>query len=128
MTGRAGVFARYPGSPGDEAVGPDGSVRPAYRPVAGVLDELGGVWLTAVVGAVAQERRMRGVVFGTFVDGRLQERPFPLCPIPRVLAAAGSAHLARAVEQRPRAPNAFLADAYQPAGRRRTDPERQPEV
>src|SRR3954467_14502982 len=121
MSGSPGVFARYPGSARDEAVDPDGAVRPAYAPVAEVLEGLGAVGITAVVGAVAQERRMRGVVFGTFVDGRLQERPFPLCPVPRVLSAADWAHLSRGVEQRTRALNAFLADVYRPGGRRRTD-------
>src|SRR3712207_3794324 len=125
MTGRSSVFARYPGSAGDEAVGPDGAVRPAYEPVAQVLDGLGEVGITAVVGAVAQERRIRGVAFGTFVDGRLQERPFPLCPVPRVLSAADWSHLSRGVEQRTRALNAFLADVYRRSGRRRTDADQQ---
>jgi carboxylate-amine ligase len=128
MTGSPGVFARYPAAAGDEAVAPDGSVRPAYAPVAEVLDRLGGVGVTALVGAVAQERRIRGVVFGTFVDGRLRERPFPMCPVPRVLSAADWAHLASGVEQRTRALNAFVADVYRPAGRRRTDADQHPEV
>jgi uncharacterized circularly permuted ATP-grasp superfamily protein len=128
MTSGASVFARYPASAGDEAVTADGSVRPGYAPVARVLDRLGGVGLTAVVGAVAQERRMRGVVFGSYVDGRLEERPFPLCPVPRVLSAADWAHLSAGVEQRTRALNAFLADVYRPAGRRRTDEDKQPEA
>ncbi|CCH86318.1 conserved protein of unknown function [Modestobacter italicus] len=128
MTSSPGVFARYPASVGDEAVTADGAVRPGYEPVARVLDQLGGVGLAAVVGAVAQERRMRGVVFGSYVDGRLQERPFPLCPVPRVLSAADWAHLSAGVEQRTRALNAFLADVYRPTGRRRTDEEKQPEV
>jgi uncharacterized circularly permuted ATP-grasp superfamily protein len=122
------VFARYPGSAQDEAVAPDGSVRPAYEPVARVLTSLGAVGITAVVGAVAQERRIRGVAFGSFVDGRLVERPFPLCPVPRVLSAADWAHLSLGVEQRTRALNAFLADVYRPAGRRRTDPDQHAEV
>ena len=128
MSSSPDVFARYPGSDRDEAVGPDGELRPAYEPVAEVLDELGAVGLTAVVGAIAQERRMRGVVFGTFVDGRLEERPFPLCPVPRVLGAADWAHLSSGVEQRHRALNAFLADVYRPSGRRCTDPDQDPEV
>src|SRR4051794_24312169 len=128
MSRTPGVFARYPGSVQDEAVGPDGSVRPAYEPVARVLDSLGGVGIPAVVGAVAQERRIRGVAFGAFVDGRLQERPFPMCPVPRVISAADWAHLSRGVEQRTRALNAFLADVYRPAGRRRTDPDQHPEI
>ncbi|QXG74905.1 circularly permuted type 2 ATP-grasp protein [Modestobacter sp. L9-4] len=122
------VFARYPGSARDEAVALDGSVRPPFEPVAGALEELGGVGLTSVVGAMSQERRVRGVVFGSYVDGRLEERPFPICPVPRVLPAADWAHLARGVEQRHRALNAFLADVYRPAGRRRTDDDRQPEI
>jgi carboxylate-amine ligase len=128
MTSSPGIFARYPGSAGDEAVGPDGAVRDDYGPVARVLDGLGGVGVAAVVGAVAQERRIRGVVFGSYVDGRLVERPFPLCPVPRVLSAADWAHLSTGVEQRTRALNAFLADVYRPAGRRRTDPDQHPEV
>jgi uncharacterized circularly permuted ATP-grasp superfamily protein len=128
MTAVPSVFDRYPGSVRDEAVGPDGSVCAAYGPVAGALEELGGVGITAVVGAMAQERRMRGVVFGSYVDGRLEERPFPLCPVPRVLTADDWAHASRGVEQRHRALNAFLADVYRPGGRRRTDEDRQPEV
>jgi carboxylate-amine ligase len=128
MTDTAGVFARYPGSSGDEAVGPDGVLRAGYEAVARTLDELGGVGLAAVVGEIARERRARGVVFGSFVDGRLEERPFPLCPVPRVVPAADWARLSRGVEQRTRALNAFLGDVYRPGGRRRTDAEREPEV
>ena len=128
MTDTAGSFARYPGSPTDEAVDPDGHLRPGYEPVARVLEELGAVGLDAVAGDVARERRARGVVFGTYVDGRMEERPFPLCPVPRVVPAGDWAYLSRGVEQRTRALNAFLDDVYRPAGRRRTDTERDPEV
>jgi uncharacterized circularly permuted ATP-grasp superfamily protein len=128
MTDTAGVFAGYPGSATDEAVGPDGDLRPGYGPVARVLGELGRVGLAAAVDDIARERRERGVVFGTFVDGRLEERPFPLCPVPRVVPPADWAHLSRGVVQRTRALNAFLADVYRPGGRRRTDSDRAPEV
>jgi uncharacterized circularly permuted ATP-grasp superfamily protein len=128
MTDTAGSFARYPGSPTDEAVDPEGHLRPGYEPVARVVEELGAVGLAAVAGDIARQRRARGVVFGTYVDGRLEERPFPLCPLPRVVPAADWDHLARGVEQRTRALNAFLDDVYRPAGRRRTDTERDPEV
>lgn len=128
MTDATGVFARYPGSASDEAVGPDGRLRPGYEPVARVLDELGAVGLATLVEEMARRRRVDGVVSGTFVDGRLRERPVPLCPIPRLVPAADWAHLSRGVEQRTRALNAFLTDVYRPAGRRRTDPDREPEV
>ena len=128
MTDTAGLFARYPGSAVDEAVDPDGHVRRGYEPVARWLEELGAVGLAAVTGDIARERRSRGVVFGTYVDGRLEERPFPLCPVPRVVPGDEWAHLARGVEQRTRALNAFLDDVYRPAGRRRTDAERDPGI
>ncbi len=121
MTEATGVFARYPGSVRDEAVGPDGSLLPGYAPVAPVLEELGGVGLASVVGEMGRERRARGVVVGTFVDGELREQPFPLDPLPRVVGAGDWAHVAAGVEQRTRALNAFLADAYRPLGRRRSD-------
>jgi len=128
MTRGPGVFARYPGSTIDEAVASGGEVRPGYEAIAQELSVLGGVGITAVVGAIAQERRIRGVVFGTFNDGRLEERPFPVCPVPRVLSAADWDHVSRGVEQRTRALNAFLADVYRSAGRRRTDADRDAEV
>jgi uncharacterized circularly permuted ATP-grasp superfamily protein len=128
VTALPSVFAQYPGSARDEAVRPDGSLHPSFAPVAGALEQLGGAGLGAAVSAMAQQRRAAGVVFGSFVDGRLEERPFPLCPVPRVLPAADWAHVARGVEQRHRALNAFLADVYRPAGRRRTDTDRQAEI
>jgi carboxylate-amine ligase len=123
MTDAAGVFARYPGGVRDEAVDGGGRLRATYEPVARVLQELGGVGLTATAGAMAQERRVRGVVFGSFVDGRVVERAFPVCPVPRVVPAADWAHLSAGVEQRTRALNAFVADVYRKGGRRRTDPD-----
>ncbi|WP_164700361.1 circularly permuted type 2 ATP-grasp protein [Modestobacter sp. KNN46-3] len=125
MTDASGVFARYPGSADDEATG---ARRSAYRPVLQAMDDLGADGIGAVVDAIDRERRSRGVVAGSYVDGRLQERSLPLCPVPRVVPAADWAHVARGAEQRHRALNAFLADVYRPAGRRRTDPDRHPEV
>jgi len=122
------LFARYPGSARDEAVAADGTLRLSFQPVAGALEQLGAAGLAAVEDAVARERRRNGVVFGSYVDGRLEERSFPLCPVPRVLPAADWAHVARGVEQRHRALNAFLADVYRAGGRRRTDSDRQPEI
>src|SRR4051794_9016683 len=49
-------------------------------------------------------------------------------PVPRVLAGTEWAAVAAGVEQRHRALNAFLADAYRAAGRRRGDADRNPEV
>lgn len=121
MTDTTGLFARYPAPAVDEAVGADGAVLAGYGSLVPALEELGGVGLTAAVGEMGRERRARGVVFGSFVDGELVEHPFPLDPLPRLVPAPDWAQLARGVEQRTRALNAFLADAYRPAGRRRGD-------
>jgi uncharacterized circularly permuted ATP-grasp superfamily protein len=49
-------------------------------------------------------------------------------PVPRVVPAAEWARVAAGVAQRHRALNAFLADAYRAAGRRRGDADRAPQV
>lgn len=121
MTGTTDLFAHYRPHPADEAVAPDGAVRPGYRAVVPALQELGGVGLATAVGEMGRERRARGVVFGSFVDGALVEHPFPVDPLPRLLPAGEWDLIARGVEQRTRALNAFLADAYRPTGRRRGD-------
>lgn len=125
MTDASGVFARYPGSGRDEAVG---VLRSAYRSVGQALDDLGAGGITAVVDGVARERRERGVLAGSYVDGRVRERELPFCPVPRLLLATDWTYVARGAEQRHRMLNAFLADVHRPAGRRRTDPDRHPEV
>ena len=65
----------------------------------------------------------------SWADGRQTVRPVPArTRCPRVVPAADWAAVAAGVEQRHRALNAFLADAYRAAGRRRGDADRAPEV
>ena len=120
------LLASYPGSPGDEAVDPDGRLRDGWPVLAPLLDRLGLSGLAAAGTALAVERRARGVVVGGWSDGRHSVRPLPMDPVPRVLPAGEWAAVAAGVEQRHRALNAFLADAYRAAGRRRSDPDRAP--
>ena len=77
---------------------------------------------------MAAERAERGVAVATWADGRQTVRPLPLDPIPRLVPAADWAVVAAGVEQRHRALNAFLAEAYRAAGRRRNDADRAPQV
>src|SRR6478736_5601454 len=81
------VLSGYPLGPLDEAVDPDGRVRPGYEEIIAALD-------------------------GVEVDGELQEQPFPLDPIPRVLSAQDWAGISAGLRQRTRALNAFLDDVY----------------
>ena len=121
-------FAGYPASALDEAVGPDGRPRDGYAVVEHGLRRLGAAGLPAAVTALAAEHAAQGVTVGSWSDGRQQVRPLPLDPVPRVVTAAEWATIAAGVEQRHRALNAFLADAYRAAGRRRSDADRSAEI
>jgi carboxylate-amine ligase len=109
-------------------VEPSGRLRDGYAALGPALDRLGETRLADAAAAVAEQRRERGVVLGTWHDGRQRVRPFPMDPVPRVVPSAEWARVATGVEQRHRALNAFLADAYRAAGRRKGDPDRAPEV
>jgi len=91
--------------PWDEAFGPGGEPRAHY---AALLDALGGVDLDALRDAVNARVRRDGVTFTTS-DG---EQAFVVDPIPRIFAAGEWAALAAGLEQRVRALNAFVLDAY----------------
>ncbi|TFV90658.1 circularly permuted type 2 ATP-grasp protein [Blastococcus sp. CT_GayMR16] len=121
-------FAGYPASPADEAVSPDGLLRDTYALLEPALQRLGIEGLTTAADVMAAERQTREVNVGSWSDGRQTVRPFPLDPVPRVVAAADWVQVAAGVEQRHRALNAFLADAYRAAGRRRGDADRAPEI
>jgi uncharacterized circularly permuted ATP-grasp superfamily protein len=121
------ALAGYPASTADEVVAPSGRLRPEAEVLRPALD-LGAGALADAAGALAAAYRARGGELGGWVDGRFTVRPVALDPLPRVVGAADWARLADGVAQRHRALNAFLADAYRAAGRRRNDPDRAPEI
>lgn len=122
------LFAGYPSAPADEAVAPDGRLRESWAPLGAALGRLGGAALAVAGADLAARRRTRGVALGTWTDGRLHRHPVHLDPLPRPLPAGEWRLLAAGVEQRHRALNAFLADAYRAAGRRRGDRDREPGI
>jgi len=122
------LFAGYRAPLADEAIDSSGRLTGEYAVLGPWLERLGTAGLAAVATALADERRGRGVVVSGWADGRQRVHPFPLDPLPRILAAAEWARVAAGVEQRHRALNAFLADAYRAAGRRRGDADRAPEI
>jgi uncharacterized circularly permuted ATP-grasp superfamily protein len=124
----ADLLADYPAASVDEAVAPDGRLRDDHAVLGPVLRRLGAMGLPVAAAALAAEQRTRGVAVATWADGRQTVRPFPLDPVPRILGAREWSAVAAGVEQRHRALNAFLADAYRAAGRRRGDADRAPEV
>jgi uncharacterized circularly permuted ATP-grasp superfamily protein len=125
---RNDALAGYPLTTRDEAVTADGRLHPAYAPLGPVLRQWGTTGPGAVAEALTAEAARRGVTVAAWADGRQTVRPLPLDPVPRVLTAGEWARIAAGVEQRHRALNAFLADAYRAAGRRRSDVDRAPEV
>ena len=93
-----------PGKFFDEGIDADGEIRPAYREVLEAV---------AAEPARTHERsrnivRERGIRFGKGES----EQDFVLDPIPRIIERAEWAELERGLEQRARALNALLADAY----------------
>ncbi len=118
----------YPASPADEAVEPGGRLRASYAPLGPVLHRMGISGLADAATALAAERSSRGLRMTAWSDGRQVPQPFPQDPVPRIVPAAEWRRIAAGVEQRHRALNAFLADAYRAAGRRRSDPDRDPEI
>jgi uncharacterized circularly permuted ATP-grasp superfamily protein len=89
----------------DEAFAANGEPRPHYAPL---LDALAGADLAALRDAVNARVRRDGVTFTTS-EG---EQAFVIDPIPRILAADEWSALAAGLEQRVRALNAFVLDAY----------------
>ena len=122
------LFSGYPTAPADEAVDRAGRLTGGYAVLGPVLELLGPSGLAAASAALAGERQARGLAVTGWTDGRQRVHPFPLDPVPRVIRLREWAELAAGVEQRHRALNAFLADAYRAAGRRRGDSDRAPEI
>jgi uncharacterized circularly permuted ATP-grasp superfamily protein len=102
-------MARIPAAPVvepyEEAFAAPGRPRPHY---AALLEALDGVDLAALRDAVNARVAREGVTFTTS-EG---EQAFVVDPIPRILAADEWAALAAGLEQRVRALNAFVRDAY----------------
>jgi uncharacterized circularly permuted ATP-grasp superfamily protein len=89
----------------DEAFAAPGVPRPHYADLLGALD---GADLGRLRESVGDRTRAAGVTFGK--GDRPQ--PFIIDPIPRIMAAAEWAALVDGLDQRVRALNAFVEDAY----------------
>lgn len=97
---------------GFDEMGPAEACRPQY---AAVRD-----WLAATPEETLQLKRREaelifrrtGITFAVYSEGGSPERLIPFDIIPRVLDGAEWAYLARGLEQRVRALNAFIGDVY----------------
>jgi uncharacterized circularly permuted ATP-grasp superfamily protein len=93
----------------DEMVERDGAVRRPYRTIYDALQIVATAELEARAAALSAAFADRGVTFA--ISGE-EERPFPLDLVPRVLSADEWDLIDRGVQQRVRALEAFLDDAY----------------
>ncbi len=116
MTGPADglprILAHYPAEPLDEAVDPHRRVRPDYAEIFRALDGVGTDGLRDMARRLDAMRVRQGISFVAEIDGALQEQPFPLDPVPRVVSAQDWANITAGLRQRARVLNAFLDDVY----------------
>ncbi|MEJ3405334.1 circularly permuted type 2 ATP-grasp protein [Rathayibacter sp. YIM 133350] len=104
---------RRSASPWDEMfprISDDASVREPYGVIHRALASMTQDELRGRTEALASSYLAQGVTF----DFAGEERPFPLDAVPRVIEASDWAVVERGVQQRVRALEAFLADAYGP--------------
>ena len=87
-------------------------VRPPYALVANWLDEIGLPLLDLRAKEAEALFRRIGITFAVYGEGGDPERLIPFDLVPRVIGAAEWARLSAGIEQRARALNAFLYDAY----------------
>ncbi len=78
----------YAPGPLDEAVTPDGAVRPGYAAILDALTPGGLDGLRAAARDLERRRVEEGISFIAEIDGVPTEQPFPLDPIPRVIGPA----------------------------------------
>ena len=84
--------------------------------------------LPALAAAATDAFAVRGGEIAVRADGRAGLWRLALDPVPRAVDRRGWAALSAGVAQRHRALNAFLTDVYRASGRRRSDPDRAPEI
>jgi len=98
------------GMPFDEMVGPDGSVRPHWRDVAGFFARLGPEEITRRWNQARKILHDNGAAYNVQSQGVL--RPWELNPVPLRLPGAEWQVVSRAVRQRARLLNCILDDLY----------------
>jgi uncharacterized circularly permuted ATP-grasp superfamily protein len=89
---------------------PDGGVRPAYKALAELLDNLSIESLVTKQNAADELFRRLGITFAVYAEGGSTERLIPFDLIPRILHRSEWDLVERGCLQRVRAINIFLYD------------------
>ena len=98
----------------NEMRGPDGAVRPHWQVLDRALNEFGPGEMWRRWEQARQLIRQHGVSFNVYGDARGLDRPWPLDPVPVVLAPDEFASLAAGLAQRATLLDRLLADIYGP--------------
>jgi len=98
----------------NEMRGPDGAVRPHWQVLDRALNEFGPGEMWRRWEQARQLIRQHGVSFNVYGDARGLDRPWPLDPVPVVLAPDEFASLAAGLAQRATLLDRLLADVYGP--------------
>ncbi|MCB1343004.1 MAG: circularly permuted type 2 ATP-grasp protein, partial [Pseudooceanicola sp.] len=93
-------------------IAPDGSIRPAYAAYHAWFSEQDKKRLAKKSTDAEAFFRRVGITFNVYGESEAQERLIPFDLIPRILSAREWARLAKGIEQRVGAINAFLHDIY----------------
>jgi uncharacterized circularly permuted ATP-grasp superfamily protein len=96
----------------DEMYAPDGTVRRAYREYEGWLSEQDRNLLRHKGAEAESVFRRTGITFNVYGENDAEERLIPFDMIPRIISGSEWRRLARGIEQRVRALNAFMHDLY----------------
>ena len=94
--------------------GPDGAVRPHWKVLDRALNEFGPGEMWRRWEQARQLIRQHGVSFNVYGDARGLDRPWPLDPVPVLLAPDEFATLAAGLAQRATLLDRLLADIYGP--------------
>jgi uncharacterized circularly permuted ATP-grasp superfamily protein len=96
----------------DEMYGSDGGLRPPYRAFDGWLSDEDASRLRRKQREAEEIFRLTGITFNVYGRAEAAERLIPFDIIPRIISGREWSRLARGIEQRVRAINAFLHDIY----------------
>ena len=96
----------------DEMHAPDGSIRDAYVGYENWLAEQDSAWMRRKGSEAESFFRRTGITFNVYGEDDAEERLIPFDMVPRIVTGSEWRRLARGIEQRVRALNAFMHDLY----------------
>ena len=96
----------------DEMRKPDGEVREAYAGYCRWFDERSTALLRRKHAEAESSFRKTGITFNVYGEAEAEERLIPFDIVPRIISAPEWRKVAKGIEQRVRALNAFMHDLY----------------